>query len=695
MHFKHVLGLLLLALIGCAPKTMPPSKPSPPASPSDQAFLDDVQHRTFNWFWETTNPQNGLVPDRFPTKSFASVAAVGFGLTAYPIGSERGWISRQQAAARTLTTLKFFWHAPQSPAGLGKTGYKGFYYHFLDMETGVRFRNVELSSIDTAWLMAGVLFAQSYFDQPSPEETAIRAYADSLYRRVEWDWMQVRGGLLAMGWYPESGMHLADYRGYDEALMPYILGMGSPTFPMKETAWQAYTQTYQWQSFYGQAHVNFSPLFGHQYSQMYLDLKGLQDDFMQQKGLDYFENSRRATLAQRAYAMDNPNGWQDYSAEIWGLTACDGPINLRREYKGEVRQFYTYSARGVSATHLQDDGTLAPTAVGGSIPFAPEITIPALKAMKERYGTSLYGQYGFLDAFNPSFTFTDVPPQHGKVVAGKGWFDTDYLGIDQGPILIMIENYRSGLVWKVMSKNPYIQQGLKRAGFKGGWLNSPVSYAPPSHYQPPSMVDVQTDLDFKRIVVLGSSTAEGAGPKAWENTWVNRLRTHLEPSGKTHVFNIARGGYSTFQIMPNEAIFPNRPKPDPERNITKALGLNPHAILINLPSNDTTSGYSVEEQLANFDTIVRLAEQAGVKVWVTTTQPRNLSPEKRQDLMRLRDEIRAKYEDKSIDFWSEVALEDGNVNPKYDSGDHIHLNDAAHAIFFDRVKAALAAWLVH
>lgn len=692
MTLRSGLLLLLLLWTGCAPK--PPPNVQKPQN-GDEAFLNDVQQRTFNWFWETTNPENGLVPDRWPTESFSSVAAIGFGLTAYPIGAERGWISRKQAVDRTLTTLRFLWKSPQGPAGLKQTGYKGFYYHFLDMKTGERFRNVELSSIDTAWLMAGVLFTQSYYDQNDAQERDIRAYADSLYRRVEWDWMHVRGGLMAMGWYPESGKHTHDYKGYDEAMMPYILGLGSPTFPFRDDAWQVYTATYRWGSYFGQEHVNFSPLFGHQYTQMYLPMKGIQDAFMRSKGIDYFENSRRATLSQHAYAIANPNGWKDYSAEIWGLTACDGPLDIEREFNGKMRRFQTYAPRGASNEYVLDDGTLSPTAVGGSVPFAPEITIPALKAMASRYGEPLYGKYGFLDAFNPSFTFNDMKPQHGRVIPEKGWFDTDYLGIDQGPILVMIENYRTGLIWKTLQKNPYIRKGLERAGFTGGWLSdAPQPAKIYSTWMPKRMADVETSPKYKRIVVLGSSTAEGVGPKVWENTWVNRLRGVLEPTGKIHVFNIARSAYSTFHLLPTGSpMMASRPQPDVERNITKALSLNPEAIIINLPSNDTTAGYGFEEQIQNFATIIAPAQEKGIPVWITTTQPRNLSGEKRAELMQVRDRLKALYGNFVIDFWSEIALEDGRINPKYDAGDQIHLTDSAHDLFFVRVMAALKQWI--
>src|SRR5690606_21370183 len=203
---------------------------------------------------------------------------------------------------------------------------------------------------------------------------------------------------------------------------------------------------------------------------LWIDFRGIQDAYMREKGIDYFENSRRAVLSQRAYAIDNPQRWKDYGEDIWGLTASDGPAGVERQVDGEMRRFHTYWARGASAGDIHVDGTIAPTAVGGSGPFAPEVTIPALKAMRERYGDDLYGEYGFRDAFNPTFTFTDVPNLKGSVVPGKGWFDVDYLGIDQGPIICMIENYRTGMIWEKMRESPYIVTGLCRAGFTGGWL---------------------------------------------------------------------------------------------------------------------------------------------------------------------------------------------------------------------------------
>jgi hypothetical protein len=444
-------------------------EPSWTPTTRETAFLDTVQQRTFAWFWEQTDPVKGLTPDRWPTPSFSSVAAVGFALTAYPIGAERGYISRAEARDRVLATIEFFWTAPQGPEPSGVAGHKGFFYHFLDIESGHRFQQVELSTIDTSLLLAGMLFCQSYFDRDEPAERRIRELADSIYRRVEWDWIQPRAPLVSMGWKPEEGFLPYDWTGFNEAMLLYVLALGSPTHPIDVTAWGAWTRSYRWGEYYGYEHVGFAPLFGHHYSHLWVDFRGIQDSYMRGRGIDYFENAERATRAQRAYAMDNPMQWRDYGELIWGLTASDGPVDREMDVNGTSRRFFTYAARGASFTEVRDDGTIAPTAAGGSVPFAPDITIPALIEMRERYGDALFTRYGFLDSFNPTFVF-DVPLQHGRVLPELGWVNGDHLGIDQGPILGMIENYRTDLVWDVMQTNPHVVRGLCRAGFAGGWL---------------------------------------------------------------------------------------------------------------------------------------------------------------------------------------------------------------------------------
>ncbi|NOT33451.1 MAG: Tat pathway signal protein [Candidatus Eisenbacteria bacterium] len=439
------------------------------SEPRVEAFVDSLQRHSFLYFWELGDTTRGLTPDRYPTPSFASTGAMGFALTSYPIGAERGWVTRAAAARRVLATLRFLWTAPHDSSA-SATGYRGFYYHFLEPGTGRRFEQVELSTVDSGLLLGGALFCQSYFDQGDAAEVEIRALAESLYRRVDWKWAQVRPPTIALAWSPEEGFIPYDWRGYNEAMIMMILALGSPTHPVEPEAWQAWTQNYQWGTFEGHEHLGFPPLFGHQYSHIWVDFRGIADSYMRAKGIDYFENSRRATLAQRDYAIRNPNGWKDYGAEVWGLSACDGPVDTTLMLLGKSRKLRTYSARGAAFFHVEDDGTLAPTAAAGSIAFAPEVVIPSLMAMREKYGAPLYGRYGFLDAFNPSLD-QPIRLQHGQVVPGVGWFDTDWLGIDEGPIVCMIENLRSELVWKHMRTNPHLIRGLRRAGFTGGWLD--------------------------------------------------------------------------------------------------------------------------------------------------------------------------------------------------------------------------------
>jgi lysophospholipase L1-like esterase len=655
-----------------------------PAVSADEAFLDTLEHRTFRWFWETTDATTGLTPDRWPTRTFSSVAAIGFGLTANGIGAEREYVPRDSAAARTLSALRYLWRAPQGTDQVGMTGYKGFFYHFLEQDTGVRFRDVELSSIDTGLLMMGVLFVREYFDLGSPREVAIRAYADSLYQRVEWDWFQAQSDLITMAWRPEEGYGRAEYQGYNEAMFLYLLALGSPTYPVSDSAWAAFTRSYTWGDYYGYEHVNFSPLFGHQYTHSWVDLRGVQDDYMRARGIDYFENSRRAALSQRAYATANPLGWRDYGSEIWGLTACDGPTDGQFEYAGEMRTFRTYSARGASLEYVNDDGTIAPTAAGASIAFAPEVVLPTLRAMVERYGEHLYTEYGFKDAFNPSFSFT---PRVGTVVPGLGWFDRDYLGIDQGPILLMVENHRSGLVWETIARSPYLVRGLRRAGFAGGWLDGPRAADPPVVIGA-RMPAPDADDGIPLVVVLGSSSAEGEGPEHADSTWANRLRAALRPRG-ARLLNLARGGYTTFQLIPTGATHPaGRPAPDDRRNITAALARLPAAIVLSLPSNDAAAGFSNEEQLANYARIMEAAESAGVPLWITTTGPRDLDDAGRAAQAALRDELMARYPGRVIDVWDGIARVDGRLDPRWDSGDALHVNDAAHALIYRRILSA-------
>lgn len=485
---KALLATLLGAapLTGCA--TVPGGVPAMTAAAQGEArFAEDLSRRTFDYFWETTTADTCLAPDRWPSNPFSSIASTGFAITAYAVGAERGYVTREQAAARTLRCVEFYHDAPQGAQASGVSGYKGFFYHFLTNDAGTRHGQTELSTVDTSLLLGGILFAQAYYDRDNATERRIRALAEAIYRRVDWQWAQrnttgtqaknlADSHAIAMGWKPERGWETHDWVGYNEGMLVYILAAGSPTHAVGKDAWDkgwAANLEKDWGTFYGQEHLQFEPLFGHQYSHVWVDFRGIQDDFMASKGLDYFENSRRATLSQRAYGIDNPNKWVGYSGDLWGWTASDGPgAAPGKSVNGIARRFMGYSARGVSSERVVDDGTIVPTAAGGSIAFAPEITLPALMAMQAKYGEKLYTRYGFKDAFNPSFTFTDAGSRSGTVDPQLGWIARDHLGIDQGPILAMLENHRSGLIWKTMRKSPHIRNGLKKLGFRGGWLDA-------------------------------------------------------------------------------------------------------------------------------------------------------------------------------------------------------------------------------
>jgi hypothetical protein len=448
------------------------------ARASDSRFLADIEQRTFEFFWERVNHRNGLMPDRWPGPSPSSIAATGFALTAWPIGVERGWITRDQACDITLRALRFMDQLPQGEQPSGTSGYRGFFYHFLDVETGLRFGQSELSTADTSWLQLGMAFAQSWFNQEHDSEKEIRALAQRLLDRTEWDWMQANstgGKGISLGWYPESGFIPHNWSGYNEGMAIYFVALGSQSHPATDGAYEAWTATYPkcWRGEGALRYLSFAPHFGHQWGPMWIDYRGIYDAAMRDAGFDYFENCRRATYAQRNYAMANPMGWDGYSKDIWGMTACDGPGSLVIDFKGKPTQFYGYRAYGpMGMPDEEDHGTLAPTASVASICFAPEICIPAARALRNFQGARLYGRYGFLDSFSPSFRDTHVSLERGRVESRVGWVDSDYLGVDQGPILGMIANYKTGIIWKATRKVPNLVRGLKRAGFTGGWLDS-------------------------------------------------------------------------------------------------------------------------------------------------------------------------------------------------------------------------------
>ena len=460
-------SLLLSAggVAGCASAALAPTARALPA------FYEDIEKRTFQWFWDMVNRKNGLVPDRWPTPSFSSIAAVGFALPAYAIGVERGWCTRTEARDLTLTTLRFFWNAPQGPDASGTAGYKGFFYHFLDMDTGHRFKDVELSSVDTTILLMGVLFAAEYYDRADAAEQEIRKIAAALYARADWNFFRTDGrAAISMGWHPGGGLIPANWVGFNEGMFVNILALGSPTFPAPDNLWEQWTAPYSrfWRGEGSTRRVAFAPLFPGQYSQIFIDFRGIRDAVMRDAAFDYFENSRRETYANRTYCAANPMGWRGYSNRLWGLAACDGPGDFRLPYKGEKRQFFGYSARGpLGEPDGRDDGTLTASAALGALPFAPEIVIPCAEALLKQPG--VFDAYGFKDAFNPSFTF-NVTSESGSIDPQHGWVAKDYLGIDQGPILLQAANHRDDFVWRYTSRVPAIRLGLKRAGFTGGWL---------------------------------------------------------------------------------------------------------------------------------------------------------------------------------------------------------------------------------
>jgi hypothetical protein len=422
-------------------------------------MLDAIQQEAFGYFAHETNRANGLVVDVTGRAAPASIAAVGLGLTAYPVAVERGFLTRDEAAERTLTTLRFFWASKQGPEP-DATGYRGFYYHFLDMRTGARVWQCELSTVDTALLLGGMLAAAAYFDADRPAEQEIRDLGERLYARVDWQWAQNGGATVTHGWRPEGGFLPYRWQGYDEALLLYVLGLGSPTHPLPPESYRAWATTYEWRTVYDIPLLYAGPLFTHQLSHVWIDFRGIQDAFMRRHGSDYFENSRRATLVQQQYAIRNPCRYAHYGELCWGITASDGPGETTREIEGVTRRFFGYLARGVPDG--PDDGTIAPWAVVASLPFAPEIVLPTLADFRRWRRPGPEHRYGFKATFNPTFPDPDGHP--------NGWVSPWYFGLNEGPIVVMIENYRSGLVWRLLRGCRHVVAGLRAAWFAGGWL---------------------------------------------------------------------------------------------------------------------------------------------------------------------------------------------------------------------------------
>lgn len=424
-------------------------------------FLSRVEKAHFQYFRKYSDSKTGLTFDSSrPNDSMASIAAVGFSLTSYVIACQRGYISRDECKDYVLKTLRTLWSLPQGAGVNGVAGYKGFFYHFLDSKSGLRKGPwVELSTIDTALLMAGVLSCKTYFDGKDTQSNEIRELSTKLFDRVEWDFMYRPSGYISMGWLPEPGKGFlkSEWSMFCEGPILLILAAGSRTHPVPAEAWSNYCKNYKPDKSYGKERLAFAPTYGFQYPACWIDFRGITDSAMHKLGFDYFENARRILLAQHAYCTANPMGWRGYGKDCWGLTACDGPGSDKKTFRGKTVEFRGYSARGCPNDF--DDGTIAPTAVAASIPYAPDLTINTLKIWRERR-PEIWGECGFHDAFNPSYDETKP----------SGWVDPAFLGIDQGPIVIMIENYRSGFLWDLMKKNDVIVRGLKRSGFEGGWL---------------------------------------------------------------------------------------------------------------------------------------------------------------------------------------------------------------------------------
>jgi hypothetical protein len=426
------------------------------ASPTDEALVDELQRAAFGYFLQEVNPANGLVADNSHENSPVSIAVVGFALSAYVVAVERGWMRRTDAVERSLTVLRFLHNSDQSGSPEA-TGFKGFYYHFLDPHTGARVWRSEVSMMDTALLIAGALTTAMYFTADTPAEIELRELVDALYRRIDWRWAQNGAATICHGWKPECGYLVYGWEGYDEAILLYILALGSPTYAPKEDCYKAWTCTYQWENLYGYDFLFAGPLFVHQFPHAWIDFRGIKDDFMRDKCCDYFENSRRATLVHCEYTRRNPHGFAGYDENSWGLTACEGPSGELRRAVDERRRFFGYAARG--APHGPDDGTLAGWAALASLPFAPEIAMSAVRSMYERY-PEIRSAQRYTSSFNPTLASP----------ARRAWVSAHYFGLDQGLMVMMIENYRTGLIWKLMRNCPCIGIGLRRAGFRGGWL---------------------------------------------------------------------------------------------------------------------------------------------------------------------------------------------------------------------------------
>ncbi|MGA9769944.1 MAG: glucoamylase family protein [Blastocatellia bacterium] len=400
-------------------------------SPGDRAFIEDLSRRSFRYFWEQADPRTGLVLDRARTdgsphdnthRNIASIAATGFGLTAICIAAEHGWIPSTEARGRVRATLRFF--AERA------THEHGWFYHWLDRVTGERRWDSEISSIDTALLLGGILTARQYFYR----DREITRLATLIYERVDFTWMlNGHPGLLSHGWKPEIGFLKPLWDSYSEDKILYLLAIGSPTHAITPRSWYAWKR--EWVTYAGYTYLSGAPpLFIHQYSHAWVDFRNRRE--ASPPYIDYFENSVKATRAHRAFCLDLSGEFPAYTANIWGITASDSARG--------------YVAWGGPPRDPAIDGTVVPCAAGGSLMFAPDITLPALSEMKERFGERIYGRYGFADAFNPK----------------TGWVGPDVIGINIGITLLSAENLITGNVWRWFMKNREIQKAMQLVGLR-------------------------------------------------------------------------------------------------------------------------------------------------------------------------------------------------------------------------------------
>lgn len=435
--------------------------PAADSQDADAKMLDKLQRETFDYFLNEVNPVTGLIADKTQPDFPASIAATGMAITAYLVGVEKKYLTRKDAVDRIIKILRFFYDSHQGKEA-NATGYKGFYYHYLKMNNGEREWNCELSTIDTSLFIVGALSAAAYFTKQNRKETELRDLADKLYRRIDWQWALNKDITISHGWKPRSGF--LRYRwdeDYSEAHIMYMLALGSPTFPIKPDGYTKWINTFEVTKVYNISYLYAGPLFIHQFSHMWIDFRGIHDAFNKKAGFDYFENSKRATHVHRQYAIENKPQFTNYSKYCWGLTASDGPGNKVLKIGARKIKFYDYIARG--APYGPDDGTVSPWAVVASLPFAPEIVIETLRHAIEKLNVKSHRVYGFDASFNRTFPESAENP--------RGWVSPWRFGLNQGPIVIMIENYKTGLIWNIMKQCPYIIDGLKIAGFQNGWLD--------------------------------------------------------------------------------------------------------------------------------------------------------------------------------------------------------------------------------